>query len=193
MSDINCIKIVAGKFKRFLKRETVLSIAWFSAIISMCFIHPDEKYLAYVDFKVLACLFCLMAVVAGLRKTGLFDRAAGAMLRYTVSTRNMSLVLILSTFLLSMAITNDVALITFIPLSMILMKKLTNSKTRTKVITFQTIAANIGSSLTPIGNPQNLSFVFILQHECQTVLSLNRIDRIRWGDTAFSRIIHYKK
>jgi len=147
---------ITRKIKHFAKTEPVLVIASFTSIISMFIIPPDREYLGYIDFKVLACLFCLMAVVAGLRKTGLLDRSASAMTRYTVSIRRMSLILILSTFFISMAITNDVALITFVPLSIILMKNLTNSKTRIKVITLQTIAANIGSSLTPIGNPQNL-------------------------------------
>jgi Na+/H+ antiporter NhaD and related arsenite permeases len=148
---------------RFIRRETVLTIAVSLAIISAFFVHPSAAYIEYIDFKVLACLFCLMAVVAGLRRTGLFERAALALTRYTTSVRNMTFILVAATFFVSMAITNDVALITFIPFSLLLMKDIKNPKTRMKIITFQTIAANIGSSLTPVGNPQNL-FIFSFYH-----------------------------
>ena len=143
----------------FIKRETVLTIALSLAAISAFFVRPSVAYVGYIDFKVLACLFCLMVVVAGLRRTGLFERAALALTRYTTSVRNMAFILVAATFFISMAITNDVALITFIPFSLLLMKDIKNPKTRMKIITLQTIAANIGSSLTPVGNPQNL-FIF---------------------------------
>ena len=164
MSDINVVKGVnlSAVFRaglRFIKRETVLTIALSLAVMSAFFVPPSIAYIDYIDFKVLACLFCLMSVVAGLRRTGLFDRAALALTRYTTSVRGMAFILVGTTFFVSMAITNDVALITFIPFSLLLMKGVKNAKTRMKIITLQTIAANIGSSLTPVGNPQNL-FIF---------------------------------
>jgi Na+/H+ antiporter NhaD/arsenite permease-like protein len=164
VSDINVVSrlSLSSVFRavvRFIKRETVLTIALSLAVISAFFVPPSIAYIDYIDFKVLACLFCLMSVVAGLRRTGLFDRAALALTRYTTSVRGMAFILVGTTFFVSMAITNDVALITFIPFSLLLMKGVKNAKTRMKIITLQTIAANIGSSLTPVGNPQNL-FIF---------------------------------
>lgn len=157
MSNINLVK--KNPVIRFIKRDTVLSIALAAAAISMFFVPPSAEYVSYIDFKVLSCLFCLMAVVAGLRKTGLFDRAASALTRYTVSLRSTAFILVGATFFISMAITNDVALITFVPFSLLLLKNVENGKIRMRIITLQTIAANIGSSLTPVGNPQNL-FLF---------------------------------
>ncbi len=122
----------------------------------MFFVPPSRLYASYIDWKVLACLLCLMAVVSGLRKTGLFDIAALALTRLSGGIRSMAIILILSTFFVSMAVTNDVALITFVPFSLLLLKKVKTKRTKLTVITLQTIAANIGSSLTPIGNPQNL-------------------------------------
>lgn len=112
--------------------------------------------MAYIDWKVLACLFSLMAVVAGLRKSGLFSSLAAAITRVGGSVRSLSAILVFVTFFVSMAVTNDVALITFIPFSLILLRDFGNERLRLRIVTLQTIAANIGSSLTPVGNPQNL-------------------------------------
>jgi Na+/H+ antiporter NhaD/arsenite permease-like protein len=133
-----------------------LTIAVSSAVFSAFIVHPSKAYLKYVDYKVLACLFCLMAVVSGLRKTGVLELASSAMTRFAPSVRRMSFILIGTTFFVSMAITNDVALITLVPISLIMLKDIHNRQSLYTIITLQTIAANIGSSLTPIGNPQNL-------------------------------------
>jgi len=100
-----------------------------------------------------------MAVVAALRLSGLFDIAAAALTRRCKSIRSLAAILVGITFILSMGITNDVALIVLIPFSLILLNNITRTKIRIRIIVFQTIAANVGSSLTPIGNPQNL-FLF---------------------------------
>jgi Na+/H+ antiporter NhaD/arsenite permease-like protein len=171
MSDINPVTTTQQKKSfsvlrlviRFLRREPVLSIALFAAVVSMFFVQPSADYAAYIDWKVLACLFCLMAVVSGLRKTGLFDIAAAAITRFAGSLKGISLILIFLTFFVSMAITNDVALITFVPFSLIVLKDISNRNTRMRVIVLQTIAANVGSSLTPVGNPQNL-YLFSFYH-----------------------------
>lgn len=158
MPNIGLVKkiMVSGLMTRFLKNETVLALAAFAAVLSMFCVPPSKAYMGYIDWKVLSCLFCLMAVVAGLRRTGLFDRAAASMTRFCGGVRRMAMILVGSTFFVSMAITNDVALITFVPFSLILMKDIANARTRMTIISLQTIAANIGSSLTPVGNPQNL-------------------------------------
>lgn len=169
MSDINPVSAPRQKRRlpalviRFLRQEPVLSVALLAAVVSMFFVRPSADYAAYIDWKVLACLFCLMGVVSGLRKTGLFDIAAAAITRFAGSLKGISLILIFLTFFVSMAITNDVALITFVPFSLIVLKDIANRNTRMRVIVLQTIAANVGSSLTPVGNPQNL-YLFSFYH-----------------------------
>lgn len=145
--------------RRFFVRETVLCMAMASAIVSSFFVPPSVAYLSYIDWKVICCLFCLMSVVAGLRDSGAFDILASSLLRLAGNARSLAAILIAVTFFASMGITNDVALITFVPLALILMREGFSWRTRAHIITLQTIAANVGSSLTPVGNPQNL-FLF---------------------------------
>ena len=141
------------------KNEVVLSIAILLAAISAFFIHPDKDYIGYIDFRTLAILFCLMAVMAGLQKIGLFRFVAEKMLEKVTSIRGLVLILVMLCFFSSMLITNDVALITFVPFTFIVLKMILGEQSEkliVPVVVMQTIAANLGSMLTPIGNPQNL-------------------------------------
>ena len=147
------------KILYFIKKETVLSIAVVLAVISVFFVVPDREYISYIDFRTLAILFCLMSIVAGLRNIGLFDKLAERLLAKVHGIGGVTVILVCLCFFMSMFITNDVSLITFVPFAIIIMKKLnpdTDSKWMLKVIVMQTIAANLGSMLTPLGNPQNL-------------------------------------
>lgn len=147
------------KFIRFLKRETVLCAALALAALSMLLIPPDREYLAYIDFQSLAILFCLMGVMAGLQKTGVFQWIAQALLLRVQKARQLMWILVLLCFFSSMAVTNDVALITFVPLTLTVLGMIgEEAKKRLLVpaVVLQTVAANLGSMLTPIGNPQNL-------------------------------------
>lgn len=147
------------KILYFIKKETVLSIAIVLAVISAFFVVPDREYISYIDFRTLAILFCLMSIVAGLRNIGVFDKLAEWLLAKVHGIGGVTVILVCLCFFMSMFITNDVSLITFVPFAIIIMKKLnpdTNSKWMLKVIVMQTIAANLGSMLTPLGNPQNL-------------------------------------
>ena len=139
----------------FIKKETVLSIAIVLAVLSMFVIRPDREYISYIDFRTLAILFCLMTIVASFRQIGAFDMLARKMLQKMGSITGIVMVLVLMCFFTSMFITNDVALITFVPLAIIVLGKMGNDIMITCVV-MQTIAANLGSMLTPIGNPQNL-------------------------------------
>lgn len=143
----------------YIKTEIVLFIAVFLSVITAGFVKPSIDYFAYIDYKVICCLFCLMIVVNGLQKTGLFQVAATALIKKTGTLRKITAVLVGLVFFGSMVITNDVALITFIPFALILLKELDNPRQRVVILVLMTIAANIGSSLTPVGNPQNL-FLF---------------------------------
>jgi Na+/H+ antiporter NhaD/arsenite permease-like protein len=145
----------------FAKREPVLSIAVVLAGLSMLFFPPGKEYLSYIDGKTLSCLYCLMLVVAGFRKMFLFTKLSSYVLRIAHNPRHVSLVLTLLTFFFSMAVTNDVALITFIPFTIVVFSLCKDTRPILFTIILQTVAANVGSSLTPVGNPQNL---FIYSH-----------------------------
>ena len=147
------------KILYFIKKETVLSIAVVLAVISVFFVTTDREYISYIDFRKLAILFCLMSIVAGLRNIGVFDKLAERLLAKVHGIGGVTVILICLCFFMSMFITNDVSLITFVPFTIILMKKRNpdvDGKWMLKVIVMQTIAANLGSMLTPLGNPQNL-------------------------------------
>ncbi len=147
------------KLIAYIKKEIVLTIAVVLAVVSAVAVPPDRMYLTYIDFATLGILFCLMAVMAGLSGLGFFDAVARTILGRTRSMRQMVLVLVMLCFFFSMVITNDVALMTFVPLAIVMLTMAgPEQKERWLLFTvvMQTIAANLGSMLTPIGNPQNL-------------------------------------
>lgn len=141
---------------QFLKKETVLSIAAILAVVSAFFVPPSRDYLEYIDFRVLALLYCLMLVVAGLQGIGVFRYLGDRLLQKVRSTRQLSLLLVALCFFSGMFITNDVALITFVPFAVMVLTMAGQETLLIPVVVLQTIAANLGSMLTPIGNPQNL-------------------------------------
>lgn len=144
------------KLLSFLKRETVLTISGILAIISCFLVPPDTKYAGYIDMHTILILFCLMAVMAGLKDIGLFQTVGETLLKKIHSQRGVAAVLIFLCFISSMLITNDVALITFVPLALLILKMAKMNASLCFIVTLMTIAANLGSMLTPIGNPQNL-------------------------------------
>ena len=144
------------KLIAFFKKETVLCVAGLAALITVFFVPPSADYIGYIDFRVLALLFCLMAVVAGLGKAGLFAMLSARLTAGLKTSRSLSLILVLLCFFSSMAITNDVALLTFVPFAILSLNAAGLRHKPIPVITLQTAAANLGSMLTPVGNPQNL-------------------------------------
>lgn len=143
----------------FIKRETVLCAALLLAVISACVVLPDAEYAGYIDVRTLVILFCLMCVMAGLQKIGIFDRIAGELLKRVGSPGSLILALTLLCFFSSMLITNDVALIAFVPFTFTVLGMMGEGQRRRlalPLVAMQTIAANLGSMLTPVGNPQNL-------------------------------------
>lgn len=145
-----------NKITTFMKKESVLVIASVLAVISCFIVKPDAEYADYVDIRVLSLLFSLMAVMAGLRELYVFRRIGRALLDKTGSTRSLAAVLIFLCFFSSMLVTNDVALITFVPFAVEVLVMSDRKNLLIPVIVLQTIAANLGSMLTPPGNPQNL-------------------------------------
>ena len=144
------------KVKELFQKETVCCIAFLLAVISMCFVVPSKNYISYIDFRVLALLFCLMAVVRGFSSIGVFTRLGTMLLTHVHSLRMLSALFIFLCFFFSMLITNDVALITFVPFTILVLSMAEQKKFLIPVIVLETIAANLGSILTPLGNPQNL-------------------------------------
>ena len=142
--------------RSFIKREPVLLAAALAALLSCLPVPPDGEYLSYFDFRTLALLYCLMAVVSGLRTAGLFAHLAHVFCRRAASVRAMGLVLTLLCFFSAMLITNDVALLTFVPFAVVVLGMAHQNRALIRVVVLQTVAANLGSMLTPVGNPQNL-------------------------------------
>ena len=142
------------KVSNFIKKETVFCISLVVAVISMFIIPPSSSYIGYINFSVLALLFCLMSAIEGLKQSGIFSLTASALLKYAKDLRKLCFILITLCFFSSMLITNDVALIAFVPLTVMLMKDY--KKDLLKTVALETVSANLGSMLTPLGNPQNL-------------------------------------
>ncbi len=144
------------KIIAFCKKETVFVVAVAAAVISMFFVLPSKEYFSYPDYRVLALLFCLMIIVAGLQEIGIFMRLGKELSERVKSSRGLTMLLVMLCFFSGMLITNDVALITFVPFAIELLKMAGLKERIIKVVVLQTIAANLGSMFTPIGNPQNL-------------------------------------
>lgn len=140
--------------KRFIKKETVLCISLCAALISMIFVPPCAGYLDYIDWSTLGLLFCLMATVQGFGSVGAFARLSGALTKRAGNTRTLGALLSLMCFFLAMLVTNDVALLTLVPVTISLFSGRDGVLIRTVIL--ETAAANLGSMATPVGNPQNL-------------------------------------
>ena len=142
--------------KNILKNETVFCVSFLLAVLSAFFVRPDEVYLTYPDWRTIALLFCLMILVAGLRSRGGFTLMGHALLKRAGSMRALSAIMVLLCFFSSMIITNDVTLLTFVPFTMLVFRMTGHEERIVKLTVLETIAANLGSMATPIGNPQNL-------------------------------------
>lgn len=150
------VKDQIKKLGDVLKREIVFSAALLLAVLSSLFVPVSAKYVDYLDYRVLSLLFCLMFLVAGFRKQGVFRFLGRILVNRAGNPMQIEMILVFLCFFFSMLITNDVALITFVPFTIEILKRIQKEDQLIPVIVLQTIAANLGSMLTPIGNPQNL-------------------------------------
>ena len=144
------------EFSGIMKENIVLIIAIIAAIITSFIIPPDAKYLEYFDLKTLSCLFCVLAVVCALRNIKFFYTLAREIVRRFKNARIAILALVYITFIGSMLIANDMALLTFLPLGFFILSTTKKEKYLAFTFIMQNIAANLGGMLTPFGNPQNL-------------------------------------
>ena len=140
----------------FVKKNTVMVIAFAAALLTMIFIPVDREYLGYFDFKTLTCLFCVLAVVCALKNINFFYMLARKIVVCFKDARRCVLALVYITFIGSMLIANDMALLTFLPLGYFVLSTTGKQKYMSFTFIMQNIAANLGGMLTPFGNPQNL-------------------------------------
>ena len=157
MSKVLAKKIPANiQIPGFLKENAVLVIAIIAALLTSFIVPPDAKYLEYFDLKTLSCLFCVLAVVCALRNVKFFYTLARQIVRKFKNARIAILALVYITFIGSMLIANDMALLTFLPLGYFILSTTKKEKYLAFTFIMQNIAANLGGMLTPFGNPQNL-------------------------------------
>ena len=154
--DFEAEETAMARIWRFVKKEAVLCIAAMCAVLTMFLVPPDGGYPGYIDLRVLCLLLCLMAVVAGFRSCGAFQWLACQLLSWGGRGRGLAVTLVLLPFFSAMLVTNDVALLTFVPFTMLLLETLDCREAAIPLLVLQTIAANLGSMATPVGNPQNL-------------------------------------
>lgn len=144
------------KIVLWLKNEKVLIVSAVLAALTMILVPADRSYLDYINLPVLFLLFCLMAVVAGFTGCNAFQWMAAKLLKFSKNGRILGIILVLLPFFSSMLVTNDVALLTFVPFTVLLLQQTGCRQAVIPTLVFQTIAANLGSMATPFGNPQNL-------------------------------------
>jgi Na+/H+ antiporter NhaD/arsenite permease-like protein len=140
----------------FFRGHAVFAIALLAAIITSCIIRPGAEYIGYFDFNTLVCLFCTLAVICALKRVAFFDWLSTGIIVRLKNLRRVIVALVCITFISSMIIANDMALITFLPLGYYILTKTGQQKHMAFVFIMQNIAANLGGMLTPFGNPQNL-------------------------------------
>lgn len=142
----------------FIKSQSVLFISFILALSTVFIIPPDSEYPAYINFSTLILLFCLMGAVAGFRKCGIFKKLSDTLTMKCSSLRALTFVMMNVCFFTSMFITNDVALLTFVPVTVLIFDSLEiqDNKSCIAAIVIETAAANLGSMLLPTGNPQNI-------------------------------------
>lgn len=144
----------------WIKRNLVLSLASVLALASIAFVPISRAYIDYLNLPVLSLLFCLMVIIGGFRECGVFSAAVTRLLLWLKNLRQLAAVLVFACFFVSMWVTNDVSLITFVPFALLTLKDVADEKEQALIIVLQTIAANLGSMCTPVGNPQNLYLYF---------------------------------
>lgn len=140
----------------FIKKNIVMCIALLAAVVTAFVVPPDREYLSYFDYKTLSCLFCVLAVVCALKNISFFYILAKRIVKRFQTARGATVALVYITFIGSMLIANDMALLTFLPLGYFVLKTTHKEKYMATTFIMQNIAANLGGMLTPFGNPQNL-------------------------------------
>lgn len=150
------MELVISNARGFAKKNAVMLIAFAAALITSLFVPVDKEYIGYFDFKTLSCLFCVLAVVCALKDINFFFVIARKIVHFFKTARMSILALVYITFIGSMLIANDMALLTFLPLGFLVLSSTGKQKYMAFTFIMQNIAANLGGMLTPFGNPQNI-------------------------------------
>lgn len=154
---------VALNVREIVRKDPVLVVAVVLALCSCAAVPPDAAYAEYVDPRTIGMLFSLMTIMCGLSRLGVFRIACRHLLSVVRGPRRLALALTLLAFFSSMLITNDVALVTFVPFALLALRTLDSPRHACFTVVMMTIAANLGSMLTPVGNPQNL-YLYSVSH-----------------------------
>ena len=144
------------KVTAYIRNNAILFISGILAVISCFIVKPDMEYSGYINFRVLALLFCLMLIVAAMSRIGTFKLLTNVLLSRVKTYRGISLLMSLMAFFMSMFLTNDVSLVTLVPFAIMVLEPFGDNRKLMFTLIIMTVAANLGSILTPIGNPQNL-------------------------------------
>lgn len=142
--------------KQMLVHQPVMCIAWGLVAAMFCLVPPDKRILNDIDWRVIGLLYCLMVVVMAFRRMGGIDLLSTKLIGTFRTLRRLSIGLVVMAFFSSMLLTNDVALISIVPLTMVILSRSDRLHAAARLVTLETIAANLGSMATPLGNPQNL-------------------------------------
>lgn len=150
------MKTKADGFLRFLKKETIFSISLILAIVSCFFVLPNIDYLNYINWETIILLFIIMLIVEILKNLSVFEILVRKLLNEVGNTRTLVLFLVFTCFFSSIFITNDVSLIIFVPFTLLALKKVDRLDLAIFAVSLETIAANVGCMVLPIGAPHNI-------------------------------------
>ncbi len=157
----NIFKHIFKYIISFFKKQTVLAIAIIAMLITCIFVPIDSYYLNYFDWPTLATLFCTLAVVEAMANLHVFEIISKKIILKLHNLRNVTIALVFITFVGSMVLANDMALLTFLPLGYLVLHNSGNKKAMAFTFIMQNIAANLGGMLTPFGNPKKSIFILI--------------------------------
>jgi Na+/H+ antiporter NhaD and related arsenite permeases len=143
----------------YCARNWVVVLAILAAAVSCFFVKPDKEYLRYPEYKTLACLFSLLLILRSLKHTKIFKIGAAKILEHVSDRRTLTLLLIFLPALLSMLVTNDVATLSFVPFSIVLLTTAGCEKLIPRVLILQTMACRLSGAISPVGNAQNLFLI----------------------------------
>ncbi len=160
------------KISNFILKDKVFLIAVIIAIFTIFLVPPSKEYLTYINYKVLVVMFTIMLAVAGIYESHFFYYIATKLVMHLKNIRYIALSIVLTTFVLAMFLTNDAVLLTLIPFSIFILKHVKMEKQTIYIIILQTIAANMGSALTPMGDPQNIYLYAFYQIPFNTFLCM---------------------
>ena len=143
-------------FIDFFKKETVFSISVILAVISCFFVKPTISYFNYINWDTIILLFAIMLFVEVLKNLSVFEILVRKLLFKVKNTRGLVLFLVFTCFFSSIFITNDVSLIIFVPFTLLALKKVDRLDLIVLTVSLETIAANVGCMVLPIGAPHNI-------------------------------------